>query len=111
MQMPAVRLGVTICKVAWIAPVNGLTDHSRRIAVKKFVFQGLALAMGLAASSALGQYPGGYGNFGPSAYPVAPQPTMQSLPEVPQGYQPQNIAPMAQQAAIKVAVFWRMISK
>lgn len=55
-----------------------------------------ALALGLAwvgSTTAFGQYPNAYNNFGPSSYPVQQQPQMgsmlQNLPQVPQQYQQQ----------------------
>lgn len=67
--------------------------------MKKLFFHSLAIALGLAGSQAFGQFPSGYNNFGPSAYPVQTQNGLQSLPQVPQGYaeQQQQYQTVAQQ--------------
>ncbi len=57
--------------------------------MRKSWLSALALSLGwIGSTTAFGQYPNAYNNFGPSSYPVAQQPQMQSvlqsLPQVPQ---------------------------
>lgn len=47
----------------------------------------LATAMGLMSSTVMGQYPSGYDNFGPSAYPVT---LPQNVPQVPLSFNAQQ---------------------
>ncbi len=61
--------------------------------MRKSWLPALALSLGwIGSTTAFGQYPNAYNNFGPSSFPVAQQPQMQSvlqsLPQVPQ-YQAQ----------------------
>jgi hypothetical protein len=60
--------------------------------VRKSWLAALALSLGwIGSTTAFGQYPNAYNNFGPSSYPVQQQPQvgsmLQNLPQVPQQYQ------------------------
>ncbi len=83
------------------AQVKGLTNIARRFAVRKSWLSALALSLGwIGSTTAFGQYPNAYNNFGPSSFPVAQQPQMQSvlqsLPQVPQYQSGTQYNPAAQ---------------